>query len=201
MTLAELNRLIASFDWEEWEDGLREAFAPEFEAIALAQGEHEAGALAIEFDSKAPFLTRFFTKYIGERITQMSQSTRDMIVEELHAVLEHEDDRESAGATALAGQLSDAVADSAAFSPARSLMIARTETAIAYNVGALGAYHQAGVEKVEVSDGDEDEECADADGQIWTLEEALAEPVAHPNCVRSFAPVVDDEGEQDEEAA
>lgn len=198
MTVAELNRLIASFDWEAWEDGLRESFGPEFEAIALAQGAHEAGALAIEFDSQSPFLTRFFTQYIGERITQLAQTTKDLVTEELHAVLEHEDAAESTGATALAGRLSDAVADSAAFSPTRALMIARTETAIAYNVGAIGAYQQAGVEKVVVSDGDDDEDCADVDGEIWTLEEALANPVAHPNCVRSFGPVVDEDAQEED---
>jgi hypothetical protein len=52
---------------------------------------------------------------------------------------------------------------------------------------------QAGVTHVEVSDGDDDDDCADADGQVWTLEEALANPIAHPNCVRSFAPA--DEGD------
>ena len=59
------------------------------------------------------------------------------------------------------------------------------------NHGTVVASRQAGVTHVEVSDGDDDEACAHANGQVWTLEEALANPVAHPNCTRSFSPVED----------
>jgi hypothetical protein len=76
-------------------------------------------------------------------------------------------------------------------SKSRSLMIARTESAVGANVGATMAYRDAGIEKVKVLDGDEDAECASADGAIWTIDEAEANPIAHPNCVRAFAPYVD----------
>jgi hypothetical protein len=190
VTVADLNRLIASFDWAEWESDLRDAFADDFEAIALEEGEAAAAALETEFAEQDPYLTRFFARYVGERIKQLNATTRDVVTAELHDVL---DAQEGDGATALAERLSAAVADSSALTPARALMIARTETAIAYNVGTIAGYHQAGVTHVEVSDGDDDDECAAADGAIWTLEEALAEPIAHPNCVRSFAPADDEE--------
>ena len=73
---------------------------------------------------------------------------------------------------------------------ARSELIARTETATAYNKGAVGQYREQGVTEVEVFDGEQDEACAAARGAIWTLEEAESDPIAHPNCVRSFTPHV-----------
>jgi SPP1 gp7 family putative phage head morphogenesis protein len=75
----------------------------------------------------------------------------------------------------------------------RALMIARTETAKAYNTGTVAAYREAGVGKVTVMDGDSEascDDCKEVDGDIWSLERAELEPTEHPNCVRGFAPVV-----------
>jgi SPP1 gp7 family putative phage head morphogenesis protein len=76
-------------------------------------------------------------------------------------------------------------------SKSRATTIARTETAVAYSGGAILAYRDAGVEKVEVLDGDDDEECAEANGQVWTLDKAEENPIGHPNCTRAFSPVVE----------
>lgn len=192
LTLSELDRLLASFDWESWVAKLEDIVDPAFRGIAVSQAEREAKDLGIAFDAEDPFVTRYFTSYVTARITQLDQTTREVLKDELQRALE---DDQGASMTELASNLMDVVGDSAAFSPARALMIARTETAIAYNSGAIAAFRQNGIEQVEVSDGDGDDECAEADGQIWTLDEALAEPIAHPNCVRSFAPVVPDDGE------
>jgi HK97 family phage portal protein len=75
-------------------------------------------------------------------------------------------------------------------STARARTIARSETAIAYNKGSLAGYREAGVEKVEVFDGDEHEPCRSANGSIWTIEQAEAEPLCHPNGTRAFAAVI-----------
>jgi HK97 family phage portal protein len=72
----------------------------------------------------------------------------------------------------------------------RAERIARTETGVAYNVSTTDAYDEAGVRQVLVHDGTDDE-CADADGQTWSLAEAADNPLAHPNCTRAFAPVVE----------
>jgi uncharacterized protein with gpF-like domain len=73
----------------------------------------------------------------------------------------------------------------------RSLMIARTETANAYNLSSLAAYRQSGlVTHVNVFDGSEDRPCAEAAGAVWTIEQAHGNPIAHPNCQRAFGPVV-----------
>ena len=74
----------------------------------------------------------------------------------------------------------------------RAELIARTETAEAYNAGALDQYAGRGLRRVLVYDGDYDEACADADGQVWTVGYARAHPIEHPNCVRSFGPVGDE---------
>jgi HK97 family phage portal protein len=75
-------------------------------------------------------------------------------------------------------------------SPIRALTIARTESGTAYNLGAVTAYRAGGVTHVTVLDGDEDEPCASANGSTWTLEQAEANPLGHPNCTRAFSPVV-----------
>lgn len=87
-----------------------------------------------------------------------------------------------------------------AFDRTRSLVIARTETAQAYNRGSLAGYRATErVQMVHVYDGDEcswPEGHGDppfADGMIVTLEEAEDHPIAHPNCVRAFSPVTIDE--------
>ena len=66
--------------------------------------------------------------------------------------------------------------------------IVRTEVSAAYELGALNQYKAADVQLVDVDDGDEDDECAAANGSVWTLEEAEANPLEHPNCTRVFTP-------------
>lgn len=80
----------------------------------------------------------------------------------------------------------------------RALLIARTETARAHNIGTINGYNQTGVVKaVRVSDGtDFDEACVQADGQEWPLQKASAEPIEHPNCVRAFIPITIGPGER-----
>jgi len=93
-----------------------------------------------------------------------------------------------------------------AFSAWRAETIARTETAIAYNKGALAYYKDNGIERVRVLDGagclpegHEDgaggpsdaegvQDDAEANGQVWTADEADELETGHPNCIRSFAP-------------
>lgn len=72
----------------------------------------------------------------------------------------------------------------------RARMIGRTETANAYNRGSLAGYQTHGVTHVDVLDGDEDEPCKSANGQRWTIAQAHANPLGHPNCTRAFSPVL-----------
>ncbi len=76
-------------------------------------------------------------------------------------------------------------------SRSRALTIARTETGTGYNLGSVAAYRTGGVTHVDVLDGEDDPICAAANGSRWTLEEAEANPLGHPNCTRAFSPVVE----------
>ncbi len=74
--------------------------------------------------------------------------------------------------------------------------IARTETARIQNQGTLNRYKLNGITHVNVIDGtDFDEACAEANGQVWTVEYAQAHELEHPNCTRTFSPVVPDDWE------
>jgi len=93
------------------------------------------------------------------------------------------------------------------FEPWRAETIARTETATAYNQATAEVYDDAGVELMDVFDGEGclpsgHKDGADApdgtvgvvqedrlaDGQVWTIEQMRAHLIGHPNCVRSFTP-------------
>ena len=188
-TPKELKALADSFDYESWSTKVSAAIAPHYEAIANEQGKRDANKYDLEWDVDDPFVDRWFTSYLGERITQLEETTRDIVRRELQSALE---DGKADSLSEFADRLRSVTADSAAFSPSRALMIARTETANAYNAGSALAYRQNGIEHVEVSDGDDDEECAAVDGAVWSVDDALANPTEHPNCTRAFAPVLDE---------
>jgi hypothetical protein len=70
--------------------------------------------------------------------------------------------------------------------PYRSMMIARTESAFAFNAGVLGGMKEMGVTHVIVHDGMGDNpcpECEAIDGEVWTVAEAMANPIEHPNLI------------------
>lgn len=73
-------------------------------------------------------------------------------------------------------------------SKSRALEIARTVGGTAYNLGALLSYEQAGVTEVDVLDADDAEECAEVDGEVWTVEDAVAAPLGSSTCTRTFVP-------------
>lgn len=68
--------------------------------------------------------------------------------------------------------------------------IALTEVTRAYNVGTLEVAKATGSTHVAVSDGqDHDEPCKEADGQVWTIDQAAKRPLEHPRCRRAFVPI------------
>ena len=65
-------------------------------------------------------------------------------------------------------------------------MLVRTKTATAYNAGSLTKYVEEGITRVTVFDGTEDDQaCAEANGQTWTVRFASQHPLEHPNCRRA----------------
>lgn len=75
----------------------------------------------------------------------------------------------------------------ALFQSGHSKTIGLTEAVHAYNEGTLLSLEAAGHSEVYVEDGDDfDEPCQTANGSVWTIEEARANRLEHPNCRRAF---------------
>lgn len=91
----------------------------------------------------------------------------------------------------LRGQIRDLFDE---MSDSRARLIARTERSTAANMGNLAGYRSFGGSYVEVHDGiTNDAACAAANGQIWPIAKAEANPLEHPNCGRSFSHVPADQ--------
>lgn len=88
---------------------------------------------------------------------------------------------------------------SEAFSDYRATMIARTESRVAYNQGAVAAMKTLGTNYVYIDDGDKDDPCAEVSGTIQTIDWFAENPVSHPQCTRAGAPVPADEEPAPEE--
>jgi HK97 family phage portal protein len=68
--------------------------------------------------------------------------------------------------------------------------VALTEATHAYNEGTLVVAEAHGDTHVFVHDGeDDDEPCIEANGQVWTIEDAREKRLEHPRCRRSFTPL------------
>lgn len=68
--------------------------------------------------------------------------------------------------------------------------IARTEAGMAFNLASGTLMQDAGIEYVDIVDGDEDLDCSMANGARWTVDEYMTDPMAHPNCTRVGLPVI-----------
>lgn len=189
ISAATLGRIVDSFDWGAWSVEMSDLLDGPLRDILNAQAKTIAEAHGEVWDPHDPFVKKTFTAYVGERIKQLDDTTREEVSNLIRTRVE-DSGAETVGK--LGDEIRDAVQEKfAGYADWRADRIARTETANLYNVGTLLAARQMGFTHVEVSDGDEDAECAAANGQIWTLAQALANPTAHPNCERSFAPVED----------
>lgn len=127
---------------------------------------------------------------LGDRIKGISQTTKERVQEYV---------RRNAEAGGNLDTLAKMIRDdpSGAFGRHRAMMIARTESATAWSRGSMLGWKDSGrVSKVRVFDGDgcgwsSHDDSDKADGSIRDLDDVMGHETAHPNCVRSFAPVVD----------
>jgi len=184
---ANVSAIVDSFDWGEWHSDMRDAIEKPFSDVVLEQAERAAELVGDAFDRDDPFVRRTTTEYVGKLIKQLDKTTKSEVSDLIRRELE-------AGTQGSPLELGDKIAAAvrrkfADYADWRADRIARTETANAYNMGSLLAWQAAGVTHVLVSDGDQDAECAAADGQIWTLGRAMANLTAHPNCERAFSPL------------
>jgi len=68
--------------------------------------------------------------------------------------------------------------------------VALTEATLAYNEGTLHIAELMGDSHVYVFDGDDhDEPCVEANGSVWTIEQARERRLEHPRCRRAFTAV------------
>ena len=135
--------------------------------------------MAIDFVGLPADVYARLQSQIGERVVGILETTRQDIADAIEKGL-----AEGLGAA----ELGDRIEEASAFSELRAETIARTETATLLNQASTESYREFGITHVEVIDGTDDDECAEANGQVWTIEEAQANPIAHPNCVRDFSP-------------
>jgi len=153
--------------------------------IGVAQGTGTGVARTLRPAGKADLrdaVVETLLRTSGLRIKGISETTRDRVADILRRGMD-----DGLSMAELGDRIESA---SGLFDELRAETIARTETATILNEAAVAQYREFGVERVEVVDGDDDDECSAAHGQVWTLDQADSSPIAHPNCVRSFTPIV-----------
>lgn len=157
--------------------------APHYRALLeQAFGDAADAGVDVAWDLQNPYVQTVLSS-LAKNIKAVAETTKD----EIRALVGRQAD-EGWSVEELAKRIRE---KGEIASRTRALTIARTETGTAYNRGAITAYRVGGVTHVDVLDGDDDEPCASANGSRWTLEEAEANPLEHPNCTRAFSPVVE----------
>jgi hypothetical protein len=141
-----------------------------------------ADGVDVAFDLANPYVQQTLGA-LAKQIRGVAETTRD----EIRALV----GQQAAEGWSMEELQKQIRAKGATASRSRALTIARTETGTAYNQGAIAAYKAGGITHVTVLDGDDDEPCASANGATWTLAEAEANPLGHPNCTRAFSPIVE----------
>lgn len=78
------------------------------------------------------------------------------------------------------------------WSATQVVTIADSEATEAYNEAVLTTLEMVGENQVFVTDGDEDDQpCIEANGQVWTIDEARTRRKEHPRCRRAFLSLTD----------
>ncbi|GEO26680.1 hypothetical protein AAC03nite_24650 [Alicyclobacillus acidoterrestris] len=205
-----LKQAMDAYDWTPWRDVLR----PQVQQ--LVQQACEGGAkdmwdalrqenISLTWDAVATYARKFgmqrAAELVGMHVTpdgkvvpaknpkmRIDEDTRKALQKWLHEQLK-------AGLTwqEIADEL-DMQGGQIGFpymSDWRARRIARTEAAFAYNRGQFASLRDAGIGKVEVIDGTQDDICATVNHKIWTLEEAEANPLGHPHCSRHFIGIIE----------
>ena len=172
--------------WSEgkWNGAMLRTVKPALAGVGELVGDHVEQAMAPK--GKASMgaaskraVERALTRGAA-RVTRINATTREGIRRLVAEAIER------GLSPAEAGKL---VREWAGFDEYRAERIARTELMFAYNAAALDSYGAMGVTEVEAIDGDEDDECAERNGRVFTLEEA--EGIEdHPNGTLDWAPVI-----------
>jgi hypothetical protein len=173
------------YNFSEHEAGVKtllSEYYPELFQAAYhdARDDHD---LSVEWDVHNPQVVKAINALVGDHVKGITDTTKETLKDLV-------DVQTQAGLSP--AQLARLIVEQGITdSKSRAETIAITESATAYNHGALLAYKDAGVGEVTVLDGDGDAQCAAAHGQRWTVEKAQGNAIAHPRCRRAFAPVME----------
>lgn len=183
---------VHTFAWKDWREDFGAAFTPVYRAGVQASVEADQARARVrkasdedddellDFDPDDEFTEHFLSEYVGQRIRQLEGTTREDVIRIIKRIFDEPGDKSVAR---LQQDVLDAVhARFEDYEAYRALRIARTETGFAFNHGTGLLAKQNGVD-VDITDGDDDEECAAANGATWTADEFLANPLEHPNAV------------------
>ncbi len=188
--LPDADDLLTPKDGQELEKILKRWF------VAIAEASWETINLSIgvtvAFDLTDPSITRMLSK-AAESVKGITETTRNALIDALHYGNEQgwsiqqlvRGDEGHAG-------LSSIIEESY---KGRATTIARTELGNAQNTVTSERYKASGIENVGIEDNgdtDDDDECKEANGQIWTLEYFNAHPLEHPNCTRCAYAILKD---------
>ena len=169
------------FRGDAWDRALTQALKPYIAAVA----ENVSSSLTDKYAGRVkadPFLDQvvaYVLRKTGLRIGGINETTREAIGDVVLAGLDE---------SLTASEIADRVGELGVFNESRAEMIARTETAFAYNAAAISSYRELGVQEVTAIDGDGDPECADRDGKTFSVEEAQ-DIEDHPNGTLDWVPV------------
>lgn len=169
------------FDPEKFMSALEGALRPYGATIAADANTRASQRLHAGKARTANNVLSKLLSQIGLRVKGISETTREDLI---RLVKQGMDDGLSAA------QLGDLIGSSSTFNELRAETIARTETGTYLNLAAGQAYRDFGVEKVLVIDGETDDICVQANGQVWTMDELDGNPLGHPNCTRDFSPLL-----------
>ena len=152
-------------------------------------GGAAATTLGSTFDPNTDVLTAFIAKRAQYFADSINGTTKEALLTSIKDGLDNGENLQG-----IEGRISD-VYDIATGS--RTQMIARTEISAASNQGALGAYTQAGVEKIEWAVVDpEDADCLENEGEVIDIGDTFKSgdeaPPVHPNCECTTLPVFGD---------
>lgn len=164
---------------------LTDAWRPHY--TALIQGMwpilNEQLGLDVDFTLEDPAVVAAL-EAAGERVKGINSVTREALAKALQEGAEAGE-----GTGQLAARIHQVVEESY---KGRAETISRTELATAAQQATVGRYRAAGVTRVRVLDGDDDEACASVHNTVQDLDWAEKNPLGHPRCVRSWVPIIED---------
>lgn len=151
-----------------------------------AERESQDHGLAVDWDMDNPEARA----WIEQRGAELVSGITDTVRGELRAFLSSELEKPLTPV-----QIADDIRSHFSQFPGwKADRLARTEIAEAYNAATLLSYRTAGIGKVQAFDGSggltghTDASCVERNGRVFTLDEAMAQKLEHPNCTLGWRP-------------